>query len=114
MTFPVYLDENADAEIAERLVKAGVDALRCQEADMTGATDEEHLTFATRQGRVIVTRDQDFLKLNQQWLKEGRSHAGIIFITADHLDQVGLIVQKILGWQSNRIAEDMRDLVWFV
>ena len=43
--------------------------------DKLGATDEEHLTFALAEGRVIFTQDDDFLRL----AAGGKVHAGIVY-----------------------------------
>ena len=42
---------------------------------MQGATDIQHLKRATQEGRVIVTRDADFLRLHAA----GESHRGIVY-----------------------------------
>ena len=55
----------------------GVDVVTTKDADMLGATDEEHLDLATRLDRVIFTQDDDFLRL----ASDGREHAGIVYAT---------------------------------
>jgi hypothetical protein len=42
---------------------------------MFGASDEEHLAFARREGRVLFTQDDDFLRLHDS----GVEHAGIVY-----------------------------------
>lgn len=42
---------------------------------MLGASDEEHLAFALREGRVLFTQDDDFLRLHAS----GVEHAGIVY-----------------------------------
>ena len=42
-------------------------------------TNEAHLQFARAEGRVIVTRDQDFLRV----AAEKSNHSGIVFYTAN-------------------------------
>lgn len=42
---------------------------------MLGASDEEQLSFAREQRRVIFTQDEDFLRLHAS----ERQHAGIIY-----------------------------------
>jgi len=43
---------------------------------MVAASDEEHLAFALRQGRVVFTQDADFLRLHAA----GSNHAGIAYV----------------------------------
>lgn len=65
-----YLDENLPPEIASQLARHGIDVIRgpLREADIS------HLKRASALGRVLCTRDRDFLQL-QAMVEE---HAGII------------------------------------
>jgi Domain of unknown function (DUF5615) len=56
------------------LRQRGVDVLTVPEAGMLGASDEDHLTLAKQQGRVVVTYDEDFLRL----AASTPDHAGIV------------------------------------
>ena len=56
---------------------------------MLGATDEEHLLLALREGRVIFTQDDDFLRLSAG----GASHAGIAYVRQN--TPIGYIVQGL-------------------
>ena len=74
-----HLDEHVDRAIATALRRAGIDVTTTNEAGLRTKDDEAHLHFARAEGRVIVTRDQDFLR------KAGGAsdHAGIVFYTAN-------------------------------
>jgi predicted nuclease of predicted toxin-antitoxin system len=63
--------------IAEGLRRRGHDVTTAANSDLIGASDQEHLDFAHRNHRVLVTRDVDFLRLNAQQAP----HAGIVFWT---------------------------------
>lgn len=77
----LYLDENLSPRIAEQLRLRGIDAVSVRDLGMSGDTDINHLTRATRMERVLVTSDTDFLQI----AAEGIEHAGIIFgIQADN------------------------------
>ncbi len=69
------MDAHVPTPVCEGLRRRGVDVLTAQEADMRGASDEEHLTLAVRVGRTIVAQDADFLRLHAS----NRSHAGIVY-----------------------------------
>ena len=45
------------------------------EAGMLGASDQDHLVFARREGRVLFTQDADFLRLHAL----GVEHSGIVY-----------------------------------
>ena len=70
-----HLDESVAPAVAEGLRRRGIDVTTTQEAGLSGATDEEQLTFARREKRVLVTQDADFLRLHRR----GVPHAGIAY-----------------------------------
>jgi predicted nuclease of predicted toxin-antitoxin system len=61
------------------LRRAGIDVTTTNEVWLRTQDDQAHLRFARNEGRVIVTRDQDFLRL----ASEGVDHSGIVFYTAN-------------------------------
>lgn len=74
-----HLDEHVDPAIAIALRRAGIDATTTIEAGLRTKDDEAHLRFARTEERVIVTRDQDFLRFAAQ----KSDHGGIVFYTAN-------------------------------
>src|SRR5258708_3544996 len=75
-----HLDEHVDRAVATALRRAGINVTTTNESGLRAADDETHLGFARTEGRVIVTRDQDFLR----FAGTGTAHAGIVFYTAGH------------------------------
>ena len=74
-----HLDEHVDPAIATALRRAGVDVTTTIEAGLRTKDDQAHLAFARTEERVIVTRDQDFLRFAAQ----KNDHCGIVFYTAN-------------------------------
>jgi predicted nuclease of predicted toxin-antitoxin system len=74
-----HLDEHVDPAIAAALHRAGIDVTTTVEAGLRTQGDESQLRFARDEGRVIVTRDQDFLRL----AGGGVEHSGVVFYTAN-------------------------------
>jgi uncharacterized protein with PIN domain len=74
-----YADETVDERIVRGLRLRGVDVLTAHAATMIGRSDEDQLSKSTFEGRVLITSDQDFLRLDRQWSVEGKTHSGIIF-----------------------------------
>ena len=70
-----YLDEHIPKGVVEGLRRRGVNVLTVQEARRSGDSDEKQLAFAVREGRVLVTFDDDFLRLDAT----GIPHTGIVF-----------------------------------
>ena len=57
----------------------GVDVTTALEEAMIHRRDEEHLDYATQQGRVLFSFNRgDFYRLHTQYLTQGKPHAGII------------------------------------
>jgi predicted nuclease of predicted toxin-antitoxin system len=70
-----HLDQHVDSALARGLRLRGIDVTTTGEADLQGASDLEHLAYALAEDRVVVTQDQDFLRLH----RTGVRHAGIVF-----------------------------------
>ncbi len=67
-----HLDENVDPVIAVALRRYGVDVAITFEAGPRTAGDEAHMAFAKRENRVIVTHDDDFLRMaSKNWDRPG-------------------------------------------
>lgn len=70
-----YTDEHFPGLLVQVLRSHGIDVLTAAEAGMSGSTDLAHLRFATSQGRVVITYDDDFLVLHTA----NPEHAGIAY-----------------------------------
>lgn len=93
-----YTDGHIDRKIVDQLRRHGIDVVRCEDVGLKHASDDTHLTYATQHGRVVVTCDQDFLRLNKEWLQSGKDHAGIAFMTAENCNDIGLAVRVLSFW----------------
>ena len=76
MRIRLYLDEDTmDKALVSALRARGLDMLTAHQADMIERSDEDHLAFAAREGRVLYSFNVgDYCRLQAQ----GRSHAGLI------------------------------------
>lgn len=84
MAIKLYLDEDVDPLLAPVLRERGIDCLSTREAQNLGHSDVQQLTFATNQGRVILTFNvKDFLRLAKELTNSSRHHSGII--VSNHL-----------------------------
>ena len=75
MPLKFHLDENIDSAIAYGLRRRGIDVTMPVDVQLIGASDEEHLAFALREQRVLLTHDDDFLAI----AASGVPHAGILY-----------------------------------
>jgi hypothetical protein len=81
VSFPLYLDENVDTLLARILTNLGHDVLTARDADLSGASDEQHLELAASVGRAVLTHDiGDYSNLWHAWQAAGRSHSGILVL----------------------------------
>ena len=96
-----YLDENLSPEIARQLARRGIDAIRGQ----LRVDDLSHLRRATALGRVLCTRDRDFVRLHSA----GEEHAGVIKGLKRHT--IGDWVNYLRFVHSICAPEDMRNNV---
>jgi len=75
MEIRFHLDEHVDPGVALGLRVRGVDVTTSADKALLGADDIEHLAFARRENRVLVTQDADFLAMHAS----GTPHSGIAY-----------------------------------
>ena len=108
----LYLDEHIWSGLAIELRQRGYDAITVYEAGKLEASDEEQLTYASANGRAILTfNKQDFIPLAAKWFHEGKSHAGIV--VSQQIGQGDLLrrTEKLLA---SLTAEEIRSTVRFL
>ncbi len=108
-TIRFHLDEHCDMAIAEALRRRGIDVTTTPEAGLMGASDEEYLEFATREGRVTFTEDADFLRLSAV----RRPHAGVAYCHQQRRS-IGKIVRGLVMIWEILDPEDMQNRVEFL
>jgi predicted nuclease of predicted toxin-antitoxin system len=74
-----HLDEHVDPAIAIALRRTGIDVTTTNEAGLRTKNDESQLAFACAEGRVMVTRDPDVLRMADSVV----DHPGVAFYSAD-------------------------------
>jgi hypothetical protein len=75
----LYVDEHVPSDITRGLRKRGVDVLTVQDEGREGEADPQLLDRATELGRVMFTRDSDFLKEASRRQASGEAFAGVIY-----------------------------------
>ena len=97
----VLLDSCVWGRAAERLAQAGHDA-EWAGSWLEDPGDEELLTYALREDRVLVTLDKDFGELA---VVRGQAHAGIIRLVGFAAPQQAEVCLEILG----RYGDELRN-----
>ena len=101
-----------DEHIARAVVRAprlrGADVLTAPEAGLLGASDNDHLERARTEGRVLVTQDDDFLRLHAA----GAARAGIAY--APQGTSISALIRGLLLIYQILDADDMRGHVEYL
>jgi predicted nuclease of predicted toxin-antitoxin system len=83
------LDEHIHRQVQAQLRRRGIEARTVHELGRRGASDEEHVRWAAREGWVVVTGDKDFLRIART-----EPHAGILFIARGRAN-IGFLVRTL-------------------
>ena len=74
-----FFDEHLPNAVVDALRAVGADVLTVVEAARVGIPDDEQLRYATSDGRVMVTHDEDYPALAAQFWASGETFAGIAY-----------------------------------
>lgn len=89
MPVAFYMDVHVPAAITGQLRLHGVQALAASEEGTNRLPDDELLQLATDLGRVVVTQDIRFRVMAEEWQRQRRPFAGLIF-ARQRPNQVGV------------------------
>jgi hypothetical protein len=103
-----------DRDLVRALRARGVDVLTAHETGFIERPDEDHLEWATSQGRVLYSFNVGhFYRLHGDYLREGRSHAGMV-LAQQQTYSVGEQMRRLLKLIATRSAEEVRNQVEFL
>jgi len=103
-----YADEHIPKAVVQGLRRRGLDVISVPEARMLAATDEAHLSHAMEECRVLITEDDDFLRIHAT----GKQHAGIVF--APPGTSIGKMISGLMLIHQVLHAQEMRNHVEFI
>ena len=103
-----YADEHIPKAVIRGLRERGIDILGVADAGLVGADDITHLRRARSEQRVIVTQDDDFLRI----AAAGESHAGIVY--APQHTSVRALIHGLLLIQRVLDAEEIAGHIEFL
>lgn len=75
----LYLDENVEGQIVRGLRSRGIDLITAEEEGYRGTPDPVVFDRANALGRVVFSRDQDFLREARRRLESGENFVGVIY-----------------------------------
>jgi Domain of unknown function (DUF5615) len=79
MAVALYMDVHVPQPITDQLRRRGVDVLTVIEDGRAEWSDEAILDHARELGRAIFTQDLRFKALAEDWQRQGRPFAGLLF-----------------------------------
>ncbi len=79
MAIALYMDVHIPQAITTQLRRRNVDVLTAQEDETFELSDDQLLERVTVLGRVLFTQDIRFRALAENWQREGKPFAGLIF-----------------------------------
>ncbi|MFV0446648.1 MAG: DUF5615 family PIN-like protein [Planctomycetaceae bacterium] len=102
-----HLDESVTTAIADGLRRRGYDCTTTADQRMIGSRDEQQAEFAVSAGRIIITADQDFLRMASTIT----DHPGIVFWTKrQHFGQLIAFLDELCLTSRD---DELRGLVHF-
>ena len=105
-------DEHVKSGIVEGLRRRGVDVVTVQELELNETDDKVLLTEATRQGRLMLSCDADFLAIHHEWLRTGRPHAGIVYWPQSR--SIGEAIQRLFQYVASTDSHQATNNVKFL
>jgi predicted nuclease of predicted toxin-antitoxin system len=111
----LYFDEDSMRRGLVRALRArGMDVITALDAEMVERRDEEHLDYATEQGRVLCSFNvADYCRLHSSYLAQGKPHAGIILMRQQHYS-VGEQMRRLLGLAASKSGDEMKNWIDFL
>lgn len=109
MPLAFCFDECVQVVIARQLKRHGIGAVTAHDLEELGDEDPNHLQRATDQNRVLVTYDDDFVKLARQI----NEHASIVFVPNIYR-RIGIVVRELRKLQVMYSQPDLRNLLFYL
>ena len=79
MAIALYMDVHIPQSITAQLCRRNVDVLTAQEDDTLELPDDQLPERSTALGRVLFTQDIRFRAMAEDWQRQGKPFAGLIF-----------------------------------
>ncbi len=100
--FPYHflLDEDLTHRVAETARGLGLDMVSVHEVGRLELDDDDHLRWAAREGRIVVTRNRDdFIEWTTAFFQRGEPHTGVLIVpTALSIQRPERIAHAVRRW----------------
>ena len=104
----ILADEHISKTIVSKLNSYGIDAVHITEENLRGSPDTDIAEYASKQNRIVLTRDDDFRKLSDE------QNIGVLYLTKRLTKkQSAAEVMKVLNMMSmDEIQNEIIHLPW--
>jgi predicted nuclease of predicted toxin-antitoxin system len=96
----LYTDKHIPRAVAVQLRLKNIDIVRCEDVGMGDAKDMDHLEYASKEGRALISQDTDFQQLHHEW-QQAKKHHGGIFLVPGYLQGnaiISVVVKAMLAY----------------
>jgi hypothetical protein len=108
-----YMDHHIHRAITEGLRRRGIDVLTAFEDGTDEQDDELLLERATSLGRIIVSQDQDFLRIAHRWQSTAREFPGVLYAIQERVD-IGQTIEYLELIAVLKSPDEMQNQVEYI
>ena len=108
-----YMDHHVHRSITEELRRRGIDVLTAFEDGRAEEDDEALLERATALDRILVSQDDDLLRIATRWHRSSREFTGVVYAIQKHID-IGGTIEYLELIAHLKTADEMRNSVEYV
>ena len=113
MSVALYLDHNVDVHVMAALSSVAVDVICARDDAQARTGDRDLLKRATEMKRVIVTHDEDFLRIAALWQGAGQPFAGVAYCHQSALT-TGELIEALMLFALGSDQADVENIVTYL
>ena len=108
-----YMDHHVHQSISDGLPRRGIEVITAFEDGKERESDVDLLECATVLGCILVSQDDDVLKIATRWQRSSREFAGIAYAIQQHID-IGGTIDYLELIAHLKTSDEMRNCVEFI
>jgi Domain of unknown function (DUF5615) len=108
-----YMDHHVHRSITEGLRRRGINVVTAFDDGRHEDEDEALLERAVELERIIVSQDDDLLKIATHWQRSSRGFPGVVYAIQQHID-IGGTIEYLELIAHLKTADEMRNSIEYV
>lgn len=97
----VYADEHVDGRLLRALKRLGWSVVRAADELGEGKSDEAHFARAAEMGLLLLSNDDDMLRIAADWMRRGKGFPGLVYWHPTKYERVGDALRALLSRASS-------------